>query len=60
LKQRVYDGAHRVNELHRYTRTGGKQPADVIHPGTLGAGMRMAIDEVERGYATIIEAWTRQ
>jgi hypothetical protein len=25
---RVYDGAHGINDLHRYTRDGGKQPAD--------------------------------
>jgi hypothetical protein len=33
---RVYDGAHRVNEMHRYTRGGGKQPAEVFDAGTLG------------------------
>jgi hypothetical protein len=28
---RVYDGAHGKNELHLYTRSGGKQQAEVIH-----------------------------
>jgi hypothetical protein len=27
---RLYDGAHGENELHRYTRKGGKQPAEVV------------------------------
>jgi hypothetical protein len=57
---RLYDGAHGENELHRYMRTGGKQPAEVFHHGTLGAGMRAAIEEVERGYVTMIESWRKQ
>jgi hypothetical protein len=36
---RVYDGAHGVNEMHRYTRDHGKQPATVFHDGTLGEGL---------------------
>jgi hypothetical protein len=54
---RVYDGAHAVNELHRYTRQGGKQAAEIFHGGTLGEGMRAAIEEVERNYPSLIEAW---
>jgi hypothetical protein len=57
---RLYDGAHGENELHRYTRTGGKQPGEVFHHGTLGAGMRAAIEEVERGYEAMIESWRKQ
>lgn len=45
---RVYDGAHGQNELHRYTRSGGKQPAEVVHDGTLGEGMRAAIMQEPR------------
>jgi hypothetical protein len=56
---RVYDGTHGINELHRYTRRGGKQTAEVFHGGTLGAGMRAAIDEIERNYRSIIEGWRR-
>ncbi|MFI4992450.1 MAG: hypothetical protein ACHQCH_02395 [Solirubrobacterales bacterium] len=40
---RVYDGAHGENELHRYTRDGGKQAAEVFYRGTLGAGMRAPV-----------------
>jgi hypothetical protein len=54
---RVYDGAHSVNELHRYTRKDGKQKAEIFHSGTLGAGMRAAINEIERNYRSIIEGW---
>lgn len=36
---RVYDGAHGSNELHRYTRSEGKQPGSPFHSGTLGEGM---------------------
>jgi hypothetical protein len=57
---RVYDGTHGVNELHRYTRRGGKQAAEVFHSGTLGMGMRAAIDEIERNYRSIIEGWRKR
>jgi hypothetical protein len=56
---RVYDGAHGVNELHRYTKPGGKQPAERFHGGTLGEGMRAAIDQVRATYAEMIESWRR-
>jgi hypothetical protein len=57
---RVYDGAHRENELHRYTCRDGKQVAEVFHRGTLGSGMRAAIEEVTHGYRPMIEAWCRR
>jgi hypothetical protein len=57
---RVYDGAHEDNEMHRYTRSTGKQPGTTFHAGTLGEGMRAAIDEIERGYGEMIEGWERQ
>ncbi len=47
---RVYDGTHGVNELHRYTHKDGKQAAEIFHSGTLGMGMRAAIDEIKRNY----------
>ncbi len=57
---RVYDGAHGQNELHRYTRSGGKQPAEAAHGGTLGEGMRAAIKDIKRGYEAMIEAWCKR
>ncbi|MBK5219310.1 MAG: hypothetical protein JJE35_05950 [Thermoleophilia bacterium] len=57
---RVYDGAHGHNEMHRYSRNGGKQPGAPFHSGTLGEGMRGAIKEVEAGYREMIEGWERQ
>lgn len=54
---RVYDGAHGRNELHRYTRSGGKQDAEAVHDGALGEGMRAAIMDIKRGYGAMIEAW---
>jgi hypothetical protein len=38
-------------------RHGGKQAAEIFHGGTLGTGMRAAIDEIERNYRSIIEGW---
>lgn len=57
---RVYDGAHGHNEMHRHTQSGGKQPGEPFHAGTLGEGMRAAIEEIERGYGEMIEGWKRQ
>lgn len=57
---RLYDGAHGHNEMHRYSAAKGKQSGVRFHSGTLGEGMRAAIDEIERGYDTMIEGWNRQ
>jgi hypothetical protein len=57
---RVYDGAHGRNEMHRYTRPVGKQPALIVHRGTLGEGMRAAIKDVKRRYLGMIESWETQ
>jgi hypothetical protein len=57
---RVYDGAHGENELHRHTRDGGKQAAEVFDRGTLGEGMRAAIDEIKHGHQAMIEAWSNR
>jgi hypothetical protein len=54
---RVYDAAHGFNEMHRHTRDGGKQPGSVFHSGTLGDGMRDAIEAIENGYEQMIEGW---
>lgn len=57
---RVYDGAHGRNEMHRYSPSKGKQPGIAFHSGTLGEGMRAAIEEIERGHHQMIEGWERQ
>lgn len=54
---RVYDAAHGHNEMHRYTAKGGKQPGVRFHDGTLGEGMRAAIEEIESGYREMIRGW---
>jgi hypothetical protein len=54
---RLYDGAHSRNEMHRYTRQRGKRPAEIFHRGTLGEGMRAAIEEIRRGYEEMIDGW---
>lgn len=56
---RLYDAAHGFNEMHRYTRTDGKQQGVAFHPGTLGEGMRAAIAEMRRSYPQMIEGWER-
>lgn len=56
---RLYDGSHGSNELHRYTRLGGKQPAEVFHRRTLGEGMRSAVRQILSGYQAMIESWQK-
>jgi hypothetical protein len=56
---RVYDGAHGINELHRYTRSRGKQVGTVFHAGTLAEGLAAAQLEIKRGWAEMIEGWRR-
>ncbi len=57
---RLYDGAHGINEMHRYTRAQGKQQGEVFYGGTLGEGMRAAIEQIKRTYQSMIEAWQAQ
>jgi hypothetical protein len=54
---RVYDSAHGFNEMHRFTRRGGKQRGLAAHPGTLGEGMRGAIEEIKSGYRAMMAGW---
>lgn len=56
---RVYDSAHGFNEMHRYTREGGKHAGAEVHRGTLGEGMRAAIKDIKDRYLAMIEGWER-
>jgi hypothetical protein len=56
---RVYEAAHGVNEMHRYTKELGKRPGEIFHRGTLGEGMRTAIEAIQRGHKEMIDGWRR-
>ncbi|MDX6652463.1 MAG: hypothetical protein QOJ38_1244 [Solirubrobacterales bacterium] len=56
---RVWDNAHGVNEMHRYTRTGGKQRGEIFYRGDFGAAMRVAHAEALAAYRAMIESWDR-
>jgi hypothetical protein len=55
---RVYDSAHGYNEMHRFTRVGGKQTGKPFHSGSLGEGLRIAIESAKRNYLWMIEGWS--
>ena len=55
---RVYDSAHGLNEMHRYTPAGGKQTGETFHSGTLGEGVQIALSEVKKRYLRMIEGWS--
>lgn len=57
---RVYDRTHWHNEVHRYALSSGKQPGKPFHSGTLGEGMRAAIEAIKGGYREMTEGWERQ
>jgi hypothetical protein len=46
--------------MHRYACSDGKQAGTPFHSGTLGEGMRVAIQEIETSYREMIEGWERQ
>ena len=56
---RVYDSAHGYNEMHRYSRTGGKQTGEPFHSGTLSEGLQVALNDAKKGYRQMIEGWRR-
>lgn len=56
---RLYDGAHGVNEMHRYSRREGKQDGVVFSHSTLGEGMNEAIAAIESLFIAMIESWRR-
>jgi hypothetical protein len=56
---RVYDNHLGDAHMHRYTRFGGKQEAEDIVTATPSDGFNMALQEAERGYREMIEAWRR-
>src|SRR3954453_5036329 len=57
---RVFDSRHGYNEIHRYTCAGGKQDGTEFHSGTLGEGMRSAIDAIKQSHLGMIEGWRGQ
>lgn len=54
---RLYDSSHGSNEMHRYTRDGGKQNGVVFSDATLGEGMRAAKEDMKERYLAMIEGW---
>lgn len=56
---RVWDNAHGENEMHRHTRSAGKQPGEIFHHGEFGAAMRAAQAHAKESYASIVESWDR-
>lgn len=54
---RVYDTAHGFNEMHRFSRGDGKQQGVPFHEGTLGEGMRIAMESIKQSFQQMIEGW---
>jgi len=56
---RVYDNAHGLPEMHRYSRTGEKQPAERASGTTASEGFNMALDLISNGFREMVEGWRR-
>lgn len=56
---RVWDNAHGTNEMHRYTRGSGKQPAVIFHRGSFAEGYRAAYADARSNYQEIVDGWDR-
>jgi hypothetical protein len=56
---RVFDGSHGYNEMHRHTRSGGKQTGMRFHSGSLGEGLQAAIENAKRNHLQMIEGWSQ-
>lgn len=54
---RVYDNTHGPHDLHRYTRTGGKQAAENWHQGPAVRAMNAARDLIRSRYEDMIRSW---
>ena len=56
---RVHDNHLGADHMHRYTRSGGKQPPEAFHPGPARAAMPAAIEHLKSHYESIISSWNR-
>ena len=56
---RVFDSSHGYNEMHRHTRSGGKQTGMRFHSGSLGEGLQAAIESAKRNHLQMIEGWSQ-
>jgi uncharacterized protein YndB with AHSA1/START domain len=56
---RLFDNAHGAHEMHRYTRHGGKRPAEQFHHGTPSEARRAARLEVMEGWQEMVRGWRR-
>jgi hypothetical protein len=56
---RLFDNAHGIHEMHRYTRDGGKQPGETFHHGTPPEALRVARREIAEGWEEMVRAWRR-
>ena len=54
---RLFDNHHGSHHMHRYNLNGGKQPAEVVHPGPTNAAVATAIDHLKTRWEAIVEPW---
>ena len=56
---RVFDNAHGGHEMHRYTRAGGKQSAELVHTASPSEAMNSAHSWIVGGWEEMVAAWKR-
>jgi hypothetical protein len=56
---RVFDNTHGQHDMHRYTRTGEKLPAEQFHRGSPSEAMNAALKSIRTGWRGMVESWRR-
>lgn len=56
---RAYDNAHGRPEMHRYSRTGEKQPAEAVPGSSVSDAFNVALEAICTRYLTMIDQWKR-
>jgi hypothetical protein len=54
---RLFDNHLDDHHMHRYTRSGGKQPPEAFHPGPTNAAMPAAIEHLKTHWEAIVRSW---
>jgi len=54
---RLFDNHQGGHHMHRYNLKGGKQPAEVVHPGPTNAAIAAAIYHLKTHWEAIVEPW---
>lgn len=56
---RLFDNAHGVHDMHRYSREGVKREAEKLHHASPDEALHEAMRAIRDGYEEMIDSWRR-